>query len=435
MMVEKVLIAAELNPDKEAICYGSRRITFGQLRNQIFKTAEKLNQIPNSTFLFQAGDYHDIIGILACNLIGKSGMVLPSDLKSAQIEELEHVEGAVLFAGFGSEEVEAVAEPKKSSSSFRLGLLSSGSSGKSKVIWKTNDNWEKAFGYQSEIFSNNSEDRVLIVNALGYSANLNSALHALWQGSTVILTELSEAASWPYLVEKAEVSSVFMVPSHARLFVKNGLKMDQITSFVTAGEKLDATTARRILRLLPNVTLSEYYGASELGHISYHQNEEILENSASVGRAFPEVDIEIEGHQLKVHSPYISPDYESNPTVNDLGYFEGEKLILLGREGRMFNRRGLNIFAQEIENTALCLTIVKEAALVKREHSEKLVLFIVTLDAEKDAVQKVRLFLNEKLPKSKQPNFIIELEELPHSEAGKIDFRALSKMNEEMSMA
>ncbi|WP_304235270.1 AMP-binding protein [Jiulongibacter sediminis] len=430
MIAQRIYQNAQNTPEKVALSYRGAKMSYSDLVSLIEKTKERFSVSGFSTFLIQTEAPEALASVLAANLIKKRVIVLHKDIPSEQIEKLTQEYNALYVSAL--DDIPKEVPSKHFPESTFLGILSSGSEGNSKVIWKTNDNWEKAFTHQSIVFGISEKDRIFAVDALGYSANLNAVLHGLWQGSTVIIGSLKEASIWTETFMSESVSSVFMVPSHARLLINKGVSLSQIKSFVTAGEKLDSVTVKGLMSTFPEARITEYYGAAELGHVSYHQNKDILENPASVGSAFPEVEIDIIGNRITVESPYVSPDYQVLATVNDLGYFEEDKLILLGREGRMFNRRGLNIYAQEIENLAMSSGLVLEVALVKSIGREKLTLFY-TSKREMGTIIKedLRVYLDQKLPKSKQPNFFTELQEMPHSEAGKIDFKALSKMNEE----
>ena len=274
-----------------------------------------------------------------------------------------------------------------------------------------------------------------MLNSLGYSANLNAVLHGLWLGATLVLGSLSEAKKWKEQFEKLEVTSVFLVPSHYRLLSNITFHSNSIKSLVSAGEKLDGKTAKKLLETFPKSTLTEYYGAAELGHISYQQNEDIVNFPASVGKAFPGVKIILKEGEIWVDSLYVSPSYRNCATVNDIGFFdENQNLILLGRQGRMFNRRGLNIFAEEIENASKSHPFVTESVAIEKKTTgirSNILLFVKPIQNNKVSKKELNHFLLNLLPKNKLPNRIIFVEDIPKTSEGKIDFQALNKVPSE----
>ena len=226
--------------------------------------------------------------------------------------------------------------------------------------------------------------------------------------------------------------SIFMVPSHLRILVDNLTDNANIRSIVSAGEKLEASLAEKLIQKAANAKLTEYYGSAELGHISYHQNKAIINNPLSVGRPFPEVKIRFENEQIFVESPYVSPEYREIKTNFDLGYFIDNQLILMGRAGRMFNRRGLNVFAEEIENIAKASPFIIEAVAIGIlivDGSHKIFLAYTCPGGYQNNANSTQILshLSANLQATKRPSRILELVNLPRTNFGKIDYKALAR--------
>jgi long-chain acyl-CoA synthetase len=258
----------------------------------------------------------------------------------------------------------------------------------------------------------------------------------LWLGGTVILTGLNSSNSWAEQIENEQVTSIFMVPSHYRLLVKKGCNFADLKSLVSAGEKLDIETAKKLIAFAPKARLTEYYGSAELGHISFHQDRNIVENPLSVGKPFPEVEIKIDGDQIFVESPYISPEFRNIKTNFDLGYFIDNQLILIGRAGRMFNRRGLNVFAEEIENVVKKLPFIIEAVatgLLQEDNSHEIYLGYTCQNGYQNNSYSKEIInhLAKHLQATKIPHRLQEFENLPRTDFGKIDFKALARIFDE----
>lgn len=412
MITKKILNNAKLFPNKDAIVFNGVTLSYSELARRIKASILKPTDKDQLKVLFNSNPIDTLCEVLATNALKRAVIVTPND--------------------FPSKKINAFQECEIPSDAF-IGILTSGSSGEPKTVWKSNDNWELAFKHQSKIFAVGKEDKVFVLDALSYSANLNAALHILWEGGTLVLGQLKKANKWKQKLEETKVTSCFLVPSHCQLLINEGAVNNNIRSLVTAGEKLPAKMAKELLEQFPNSILTEYYGAAELGHITYHQNADIYNFPHSVGKPFPQVRVEVKEDKVTVASPFISSEYKEIGTVNDLGYFdEGERLILKGRAGRMFNRRALNIYAQEIENFALEFDSVEKAVLVENEINQRLSLYFTTNNkALGNNEEELAAFLRECLPTSKMPNFVKELKEIPHSNSGKVDFRALSKMSGE----
>lgn len=412
------------NPEKLALEYKGQKLTYGELCQAVRLRSSAFKDIKKAYLLCAESELDNLLNFLAIIYVGSKAAFAGKNLNK-ELQNLYASRFGLEILDINPEENSSFADAyAPTQTDVFLGVLSSGSAGLPKLIWKDYQAWFSAFPAQSEIFGVCEQDRLLVVDALAYSANLNAVLHMLWQGGTVVLTCLEESRNWSNIIDIKEVSSVFLVPSHYRLLPETG-KFPKVNSLVSAGEKLDLRLANKLFRLFPQAILTEYYGAAELGHISYIQNREIIERPSSVGRAFPGVKIELKEDKVWVESPYVSPEFRQKPTVSDLGIFEADGyLTLLGREGRMFNRRGLNIFAQEIENAALFHPFVVAAAAVQVEQKIHLIL----KPAQKLSPSELRTFLLKHIAKEKLPNRIIFVQDIPQNSSGKVDYKVLAKM-------
>jgi long-chain acyl-CoA synthetase len=425
MFFEKI---RNVDTEKIAIMADSKSITFGDILTISKKRAVFFENKNACYLLCHSSELENLFNFFAIIAVGGRAIFGGKNLSEEQKNSISVLHNATIIDFIPESEKDLQAFRSVSKSDYFLGVLSSGTTGQSKLIWKDYQSWFSAFPHQSTIFGITEQDNVFVLDALAYSANLNTVLHTLWQGATVVLGKLIEASSWPRIFEIHGVTSAFLVPSHIRLLTSHEhFKNVKLKSLVSAGEKLDPSLAQSVLAAIPNVLLTEYYGAAELGHVSYAQNQDIVDHPTSVGKAFPEVEIAIKEDKIFVESPYISPEYRSIRTVFDFGFLDPDgRLCVFGRQGRMFNRRGLNIFAEEIEQAAVLHPFVKEAVLVANTNKSNILELIVVVKQE---ISKSELqdFLLKKITKDKLPNKIIFSLDLPRNDAGKVDFRVMSK--------
>ncbi len=441
VILSQILQTTRAFPEKEALVAGGLRLTYAGLVGEILMRGAKIRAgfSEKNLILAQTDPAQNLLHLLGAMAAGKTAIFASRQVAPEQLAQLREAHKAALLDDEAARHLPNVAplspeelHPATPSDRF-LGVLTSGTEAAPRVIFKDYHCWVSAFPHQSDVFGLGPDDRLLVLDALAYSANLNAALHLLWQGGTVVLTPLASAGSWRRHVGAERISSVFMVPSHYRLWA-NGGPLPGVKSLVSAGEKLDAETARDLLAACPNARLTEYYGAAELGHVSYHQNEEILRFGYSVGRAFPGVNIRIHDQQILVESPYVSPDYRGVKSVFDLGIWAGERLVLLGRAGRMFNRRGLNVFAEELENQARLLPFVGDVAAVGKRRADGSHDLFLAFSARPtplppvDGGRELRQFLLQTLPPAKRPRRVVEFAHLPRRDAGKIDYEAVLRL-------
>jgi long-chain acyl-CoA synthetase len=415
MLYQKLV---NVDPAKVALVFQSKEITYGQLLQDIRIRAAFFQNHQADYLLNHVSEIENLLNFLTLMLTGQKGVFAGKNTSAEQCIALceKFNLTALDFVPKQNDELEVAFQPKQKD--VFLGLLTAGQ----KIIWKDYQSWFTAFPAQSEVFKITSEDRVLVLDALGYSANLNTVLHTLWLGATVIFTGLKDADEWSGIIKKAGVSSLFLVPSHLRLLPENN-HFSGVNSVVTAGEKLDGTLAKKLLKLFPQATLTEYYGAAELGHISYIQNQEIIDRPTSVGKAFPGVNIEILNERISVESTFVSPDYRDNPTVNDIGFIDSDGyLTLLGREGRIFNRRKVNLLAEEIASSE----VFQIHFCRDFESTEESILLLSR--PKKLSQDKLNCFLIDGIAKKKFSGDINQHnEEVPHTDTSKINFKILSK--------
>ncbi len=444
MIVQKIFDICNETPHKQALVYGLEVLSYENLGQKI---KEKFAIIANTSasvlFLDNTSPLENLYGLLAANAAGKRAVFVPHTENKTnlikQFKDLQFVFYSDLLLESNSINTIPFSLFIAKDSDIFLGVYTSGSTGSPKLVWKDYQAWVSAFVHQTNIFDVQTHHNLMVVDALAYSANLNAVLHQLWQGGTVHLNSLSKAKNWAEYIQNKEINSIFLVPSHLRLLKNSKTIFKNVDSVVTAGEKLDNNTAQKAMTIFPNAKLTEYYGSAELGHITYHQNEAILQNGLSVGKPFPGVEVKIIEDKIIVESPYISPDYRNIKSNFDLGCFVNDELILIGREGRMFNRRGLNVFAQEIENAALTLPQVAEAIVFSQKKvagQDQLVLLYTSQYSFQDN-RNSKLILAElsaKLDKTKLPKKAVEWLSFPKNMAGKIDYSALKRSFEETSI-
>lgn len=442
MIVEKIFEKSKTEPTKKAIIFQGRDISYAELAFEINKRATIFQTLISNknVLLSQTDNFENLIDFLSLIYIGKVGIFVSSQITDSQLADLQRdtnsflldIQAKTKILNIKIESFSEVIPTIIKNEDLFLGVLTSGTESTPKIIWKDYQSWVSAFPHQSKVFGISENDTLFVLDALSYSANLNSALHLLWEGGTVYLTTLKSASTWHQQIIDNQVSSIFLVPSHYRLLVAKDFSCKQIKSLVSAGEKLDFRTAKALLSQFSEALLTEYYGAAELGHISFHQNQEIIDFGYSVGKPFPEVRIEIEDQKIKVESPYISPEYRGINTVLDLGYFEDGRLVLLGRAGRMFNRRGLNVFAEEIENKVSELGFVEEVAAIGKLRADGshdiFLVFSSFADFPAENIKIVRKYLLDTLPPAKQPRKVLQIRNLPRKDIGKIDYQAVARI-------
>lgn len=415
--------------DEESYSYFEVKCRIGEVAEQLLSMGDKEERV----IIKEPNPVQQLLYFLSSWKAGFVSVIVSPEISNERYERLlKRINPSIIIDGFIHRYKNKDVNASNGFSDFFFGALSSGTTGEEKIIWRSYETWQRAFSYQSKIFNIHGGDRLLLNGSFQYTANLNSALHILFEGGTVVHTKHKNPREIMKLIDEKNIHAIFMVPSLYRMLIThNEKKAADVQSVISAGSKMDTQTLMKLRELFPKARIVEYYGASELGHVSYLSYEDFLKKEGSVGKAFPDVKIKIENREIWVESPYIADEFPSPYSAGDLGYLDEEGyLFLLGREGNIINKAGQKIMAEEIEKVLTQHPKVKETAVFGKEHKikgEEIVAFLA-VDENICAVElkrEIKNFCKKHLEHVKIPKEIIFVHEIPRNENGKIDRKEL----------
>lgn len=425
----------EKQPEKACLIYGQRCMSYREASQQIQALAKRLvMQIqPGDKVLLQLSD--PIAQLLYFFAIVKAGgacvfvdSAAPPSLCAALMARYELQ--LRIKDDFQPTTTVAPSLPQNSRQHIFLGALSSGSTGTPKLIWRDHQSWTSAFAAQSKIFGVDGKDTLYLAGNLGYTANLNACLHLLSEGGTVVMAGNQLPRTWVREIIEYKVSAVFMAPAHYRglLRAMQG-PIASVKSLVTAGAKIDGNTVHSLVNYFPEAAICEYYGASELGHISYATAADLLAHPGAVGRAFPGVSIMIEEGIIWVESPYLAPAHRPKGTVGDIGEVDEHGcLTLLGRQQGLINVGGVKVIPEQVEAVLRQCPGIAEAVVGPVPdpiRGERVCAWIVKQD-EGLQTGNIRAFCRQHINRYCCPQKFVFVKELPILSSGKIDKVALT---------
>ena len=444
---------AEENASKVCMTLDGVSLTYGELVKNIHERAMFLAgryKKGEKVIIKNTNPINTVINFLACS---RAGLIsIPVDIKTlpSTVEKIvedvkpcciiddkftyincnnlveEKHEAKFLDSDISKEE--NLIFPSIKDTDIFLGALSSGTTGHNKVIWRDHKSWTSAFKHQSDVFHISSKDTVFLVGSLSYTANLNSAMHILNEGGSIVFSKNIYPKTWITEIEKNNVSSIFMVPAHYRLLLKeiteNILK---VKSLLSAGDKLDIETVNLLKEKFPKAHICEYYGASELGHVAYINFRENFK-IGSVGKSFPEVEFWIDEDLVWVKSPYIAPDFRPKATVGDIGRIDEEgNLYLLGRKNHTINKGGVKILPYNIENVLNNHPQILKSVVFGVKHPVKgeEIAAVILPRSNKLTVKEVMEYCKNNLELHCRPQKIKIVKEIKLNLNGKIDKKEL----------
>lgn len=413
---------SQTQPNKACLIYGSTVVAYKELESKVDNLARRLagSMKKGDAIIIKLNDpVRQLLYLLSISKLGAASILIDPSSPQEVFTDLIDKSNAALciddnFSLLGNE-VKVLPDVK--GEDLFLGALSSGSTGKPKLIWRDHQSWVSAFPEQSKVFGLKGSDVMFLSGSLIYTGNLNSCLHILYEGGTVVIAKNRFARSWVEEITHHNISAVFMVPANYRTLLKAAKNpIYHVKTIISAGAKMDIDTVRNLMECFPEAKIYEYYGASELGHISYSETEDLLNNPSSVGKAFPKVKLWIENDHVWAESPYLAPDYRPKATVGDIGKVDKDGyLYLVGREQNVINKGGVKVVPEYVEEVLKGCPGIADCVVrgVAEEIRGQQVAAWVVKSNPGLAIKDIRAYCRQKLPRHACPQKYYFVNEIP----------------------
>ncbi len=305
------------------------------------------------------------------------------------------------------------------------------------------------------------DNRELIPMPLSHSHGLRRVYANLYNGSTaVILQNVTLIRQMFDMIEEHRVSSMDLAPSIlSMLLLLSGDRLShyagQIDYIQLGSAPLVEEDKNRLMELLPDTRLYNFYGSTESGcssvldfhrdkgrlncvgkatvHASFRfvgeNREEIAATAESPGFIATAGAMNMKGY---LNAPELTASVCSDGFLytKDLGYQDEEGYIYcLGREDDIINCGGIKIAPDEIEAEARRYPAVRDCACVPaadkiQGQAPKLYITLAVGEEEYDAGD-FRRFLKQNLDSNKVPKKIEIIDEIPRTSNGKIQRKKL----------
>jgi long-chain acyl-CoA synthetase len=389
---------AAIRPGQTALVCGGESLTFAALYERVEVLALQLRRCvpapehvqPRIGILLE-DPLRALLAFFAAGRAGGIALMLDTtwpDTLRAQIlaaSAPDLVLDAGVFEGLmaGPGDADLPPLPFPSSEDLFYAGFTSGSTGTPKGFARTHRSWTESFRLSAAAFGTSPEDKVLVCGGLVHSLHLYAAVEGLCAGACVELMPRFQPKSVARRLAEAGITILYATPTQLQLILRDIEAALSLRLVLSSGAKLQPEDRQLLARRLPGVRLCEFYGASEMSFISL-QDGNAPETSA--GRPFPGVAVEIRddgGHVLPpgetgllwVRSPLLFRGYICGGgeevrwqngwlTIGDRGWLdEAGYLYLAGRDKRMINSSGLNIFPEEVEKVLRAVPGVMAAAV------------------------------------------------------------------------
>lgn len=346
---------------------------------------------------------------------------------------------------------------------FYMGFTS-GTTGNPKSFIRTHDSWAASFERSRIDFQLDKNDHVIIPGALIHSHFLYGAISTLFLSGTVYLIEKFSPKMTLSLMASQPITTVYVVPTMMTAFLEYGRQMDKNMKIISSGAKWEENAKQLIKQVFPNISIYEFYGASELSYVTVLTDKENDRKPGSVGRPCHNVEIQIRRSNMEPAKPYelgkiyvksnmlflgyLEPDEFGDQyrirsiqdengwvTVNDMGYMDEEGyLYISGRENNMILYGGINIFPGEIEAVISQHPAVDEVAVIGLADSYWGQIVAAVLKGS-TTIPVLKKFCRQHLSSHKIPRKWFFIDEMPYTTSGKIARQQLKEFIESKMMS
>lgn len=314
-----------------------------------------------------------------------------------------------------------------------MGVMTSGTTGSSKVLFRTMESWADYFPVQNKLFSMGGGTVLFTHGSLSFTGNLNLYMGLMHDGGRIVTTRKFDPRYWAKCIDENYVNYIYLIPVKMMALVKSyskaGGQADNICNaaikhYITGSQSFGAEEAARVKRIFPECDMLVYYGASEINYITYLTDREFTEDSRLVGRPFPEVDVSIEDDVFVVDNSFGVIGAPRPYKTNDLGFEDEEgRFYFLGRADDIIVVNGRKLSAYKIEEALRKYLGVKNVAVksVKNGDDESIWAYYESETEKTDkSYVNIRQSLADVLEACEIPKHFVRVDSLQKTESGKV---------------
>lgn len=313
-----------------------------------------------------------------------------------------------------------------------MGVMTSGSTGKSKLLWRDYHSWADFFPEQNRVFGVDAKTVIFCQGSLAFTGNLNIYMGVLAAGGTLVVTEKFRPRHWLQLMHQYDVNTLYLIPSKLMLLPKFMSEANERIRYIISGSQtMGRQEADKLLAVFPAAEITLYYGASELNYITYIKDKDMTEDRTVIGRPFAGVGIEICNEEIFIDTPYHVEEIGMPFSLKDRGYVDAQGLLhFLGRTDDICNVNGRKVSSVKVATALTDVPGIVEAAVLSRHVGDADVLVAFVAASVSFTKQELVKVLRESLEDYELPKQFIFLEHLPRNESGKVDKLALQSIKE-----
>jgi acyl-coenzyme A synthetase/AMP-(fatty) acid ligase len=373
------------NPNNEAILSSKFSLTCGQLLALMEKYSAWLddNKIPSGAVVSFDGDYSPESLALFLALAENRNIMVPLSKDSqhhfVEFREIASTEYDIslgdsepLLVETGRTANQDIYNSLKEKDAPGLVLFSSGSTGKSKGIVQDLDKLMAKFKTPRKAL------RMLIFLQLDHIGGVNSLLYSLANNGAVIVADDRTPESVCAAIETYKGEVLPTSPTFLNLLILSkayeNYDLSSLKLITYGTEPMQTSTLNTLNKILPNSTLQQTYGLSEVGIL---RSKSKSSGSLWMKVGGSEFTTKIVNGTLWVKSDSAMLGYLNAPTpfdeegfldTGDMVEEDGEWIRILGRKSEIINVGGSKVFPAEVESTLLEMDNVEDVVVFGGSH-------------------------------------------------------------------
>ena len=451
--------------------------SFEEINNKVKKLSSKINQFPNKSIISIMFD-NSVEFVISYLSILKSGRIVhimsPSISKSNFLNQIASCSPEIIltlnkFKKQFEDENKSVnlidfyefEKETQSSQSYYVSdtaslLYTSGTTSSPKGVLIKNSNILFTTKNIIDILDYKNSDIDTLPLPLSHSFGLGCLHVSLYVGSTLILKKNSMNILNIFdSINENNATTFAAVPATLTSIVNNfpeefSEKCKRLRLIVTNSTKIPKTTTEKILKLLPNVKLSTYYGLTEASRSTFMIFNENKNKFESVGKVAPNVKIKIvrdnnesKSGEIWIKGKNVITNYWNSKfsekfsndwlKTGDLGFFDLDGfLYLTGRLDDVINIGGEKVNPTEIENLVKKMEVIEEVIAVGVDHKlfgQAVKLLVKTSQNQKMQSLTIINHCKKNLERYKVPIEVEFVSNFPKNEYGKIIRRLITDNN------
>ena len=250
MLTNYLEMIQSVERDREALLFSDRVYTYGNLADLALEKQKQLhleNRKQQLAVIRESSILEQLVAFLACQGTGAVPLIVPNDTT---------VPDAFFEIKIPDEACMAV--------------MTSGTTGSGKLLFRTFESWYGYFETQNRIFGISGESRLFAQGSLAFTGNLNLYLAQLSAEAAVIACDLFDPRLWKQQLEAYRADGIYLIPAKLRA-LKQVYERERepekqtnrhIRLILSGSQSFGGAEALAVQRIFPHADLILYYGAS-----------------------------------------------------------------------------------------------------------------------------------------------------------------------------